>query len=62
MIYVIFTLVGFIAGLVSVGFVSSVIDGLKTDLATLRTNAMIDAASIHARINTIESTIASKLP
>jgi len=62
MTYVIFALVGFIAGVLCAGYVVAVIGGIKTDIAKIRMIAAQDVHALHTRISAIEASIASKLP
>jgi len=62
MTYVIFAIVGFIAGVLSAGYVVAAIGGLKTDVAQIRMKALQDLNTLHARLSDLEARIASKLP
>lgn len=62
MTYVIFAVVGFIAGVLCAGYVVAAIGSLKTDMALIRTRALQDFNELHARMSDLEAKIASKLP
>jgi hypothetical protein len=62
MITIIIAILTFIAGALLSGKIVAAWGGLKTDVAAIRTRAAFDISAVHARINELETKIASKLP